>query len=103
MTLETRVPEGADAGAPVSLGVPALAGVYRLSGVVPDDRIVAVNVVNARESAIVTSDDVPIATRGGASARAGEAAPREVWTWFVIGAGTMLVLEWLLFAWRMRV
>ncbi len=100
-TLETRVSDPSAAGV-VSLGVPPFVGVYSVRGVVDADAVAPVNLVDAAESAIRTSDTLPIATRAGASAAAGEAAPREVWHWFVLAAVGLLVLEWLLFAWRMR-
>lgn len=102
-TLEARVPESLGSGGLVSLGVPALTGVYEVRGAAEEDAIAPVNLFDARESSIATRDSVPIATRSGSAASAGEASPREVWAWFVIGAAGFLTLEWLLFAWRMRV
>jgi hypothetical protein len=87
----------------VSLGVPALTGVYEVRGAAEEDAIAPVNLFDARESSIATRDSTPIATRSGSAASAGEASPREVWAWFVLAAVGFLTLEWLLFAWRMRV
>jgi hypothetical protein len=102
-TLEARVPESAPSSGTVSLGVPAFVGVYSVRGVIAGDSVAPVNLTDATESAIRTSDTLPIATRAGAAATAGEAAPREVWHWFVLAAVGFLAMEWLLFAWRMRV
>ena len=102
-TLEARVPESLGSGGLVSLGVPALTGVYEVRGAAEEDAVAPVNLFDARESSIATRDSVPIATRSGSAASAGEPSPREVWAWFVIAAGGFLTLEWLLFAWRMRV
>ncbi len=100
-TLEARV-TGRGASGVVSLGVPPFVGVYSVRGVDDADSVAPVNLADASESAIRTSDSLPIATRAGASTAAGEAAPREVWHWFVLAAVGFLALEWLLFAWRMR-
>jgi hypothetical protein len=102
VTLEARVPEPAGAPGTVSLGVPERVGVYSVRGVIAGDSVAAVNLTDSNESAIQTGDTLPIATRAGAAATAGEAAPREVWHWFVLAAVGFLALEWLLFAWRMR-
>jgi hypothetical protein len=102
-TLEARVPESLGSGGLVSLGVPALTGAYEVRGAAEEDAIAPVNLFDARESSIATRDSMPIATRSGSAASAGEASPREVWAWFVLAAVGFLTLEWLLFAWRMRV
>ena len=59
--------------------------------------------MNPNESAIATRSSVDV---GGITAQAADlddAAPREVWHWFVLAALALLSLEWLLFAWRTRV
>lgn len=101
--LEARVPEALGSGGLVSLGIPAFTGLYEVVGATEDDAIAPVNLLDGGESSIATEDSMPIATRSGASAMAGEASPREVWAWFVLGAAGVFILEWLLFAWRMRV
>ena len=101
-TLEARPPSDGSF-APVSLGVPPRAGVYELTGVAQEDSAAPVNLVDARESAIGVTDRLPVTTRRGDAVAAGEASPREIWYLFALGALLPLVVEWLLFAWRMRV
>lgn len=100
-TLEARAPADGSA-APVSLGIPPRAGLYSLEGVLPEDAAAPVNVVDSGESAIRRSDRLPIATRDSDAVGAGEASAREVWHWFALASVFPLALEWLLFAWRMR-
>ncbi len=87
----------------VSAGVLARAGLYRADGGAPRDAVVAVNLVDPFESAIPVRDEVSIAGRDVRAGSLGEASPREVWMWFVLAALLLLVLEWLLYAWRTRV
>lgn len=63
---------------------------------------VATNLLSAQESALETRDDMMV---DGAIVTAGSLnalAPREIRDWFVALAIVLLVLEWMLFAWRMR-
>lgn len=102
--VEARVPVREDrAGERVTLGVLERVGVYELGGVVERDRAVAVNLVDARESALRTSRGI---RAGGGAVRieaAEERGTREVWHWFVLFALGLLTIEWFLYAWRMRV
>lgn len=95
-----RVPEESST---VSLGALPLAGVYRAEGVVPGDRLLPVNVLNEQESALATRDEVRIAGETTAASSLGAGAPLEIWRWFVLAGLAILTLEWLLYAWRMRV
>jgi hypothetical protein len=93
---------GGSAGTPtVALGVVERAGLYSARGATDDTAIVAVNLVNATETAlrVVKQIDLP---GGVVAAAGGPAAPREVWAWFVLGALALLSVEWVIFARRMR-
>ena len=98
--IERAVEPGAGS---LELGVLPRAGVYRLTGVQAGDRLIPVNVASAEESAIATADALDLAGGTATAAGVGAAAPREVWRWFTLAGFVLLSLEWLLFAWRMRV
>jgi hypothetical protein len=83
----------------VMVGPLERAGVYT-TGAVPG--VVAVNVADEGESALVTRDSIEVAGRAAAESSA-EAGPREVWPWYVLVAGGLLVLEWLIYGLRSRV
>lgn len=84
----------------VALGVLRRAGVYTTRSPRVQDKGVAVNLLDEVESALRTRDDLPIgATAARTPALAGQ---RELWPWCVMAAGALLVLEWLLYAARMR-
>ena len=100
--LELTVPVR-DADRSAALGALPLAGVYTAQGATERDSLLAVNLADAAESRIGSADAVEIA---GAPATGGEGAigtPREIWFWFVLGAASLLTVEWFLFAWQMRV
>lgn len=101
-TLEARAPADGSASR-VSLGIPTRAGLYSLAGALPEDAVAPVNLADARESAIRAAERLPITTRDSDAVRAGEAAPREIWHLFALASVLFLAMEWLLFAWRMRV
>jgi len=94
-----RVPEGQRTA---SLGLLPRAGVYRVEGAAAGDEVLAVNLVNARESAIATSDEAPRVGGGDGGRGVAAAAPREIWRWFVLLGFGLATLEWLLQAWRLR-
>jgi len=99
--ITVEAPVGEDGSA--NLGVLPIAGVYEVQGAAADDRLVAVNLLDPGESAIATRDEVDV---GGETARAGgvgAAAPREIWRWFLLAGAGLLAIEWLLYAWSMRV
>ncbi len=87
----------------VNLGAFDRAGVYRLTGVVSEDRVTPVNLLNEGESQIATRDTVRVAGETLSSDSLGAGAPLEVWRWFVLAGLGILTIEWLLYAWRMRV
>jgi len=100
VTLERPVPAGGDA---VELGVVPRAGVYRLTGVDAGDQLIPVNLASPNESAIATFDALDLAGGPTAASGVGAAAPREIWRWFALAGLALLTIEWLLYAWRMRV
>jgi hypothetical protein len=99
------VPTAKDgAGASVSLGLPRRAGVYQCEGAAPEFDRIAANLVDARESALGTERSISVGgrnSRAGAD-HAGESPKREVWHWFIIGAGALLTIEWFMYAWKAK-
>lgn len=95
--------EAAPDVANVNLGVLPLAGVHQISGVVESDALLPVNLQSASESAIETRDSLRIAGRAADAGTLESGTPREVWRWFVLAGLAILTIEWLLYAWRMRV
>lgn len=100
--MRVRVP--ADSG-PIPLGILPRAGVYVVENAPPEDppaaRLVAVNLLDARESSIATAASVDIGD--GIQVR-GSSGPvrRELWMYFVLAAVILLTSEWFLYAWRAR-
>ncbi|MEM1423815.1 MAG: VWA domain-containing protein, partial [Planctomycetota bacterium] len=86
----------------VVFGVVPRAGVYtaRTPG---GTRPIAINLVDARESALVTRD-LPVVGGQVRPAQSGEGPPGtvEVWRWFILAALAILVIEFLLYARKMR-
>ncbi|MFI4896747.1 MAG: hypothetical protein ACIARR_02860, partial [Phycisphaerales bacterium JB059] len=100
---EVAVPGTLPAGAAVDLGVLERVGVYeaRRGGASTE---VCVNLLDAAESRIDTPRSIEVGGGRVTPASVGDApAAREVWHWFVLAASVLLVLEWTLYAWRMRV
>lgn len=78
-------------------------GVLTVEGVeAPFDRL-AINVMDAAESDIRPIDALRVNAERIRSASAGEIAPRELWPWFGTIALMLLVIEWLVYARRVRV
>lgn len=77
------------------------AGVYRVEPPGPEP-FVAVNLGNALETALATRESIEVGGRAVGAAGGGDVA-REVWPWFVLAASALLMIEWLVYAWRMRV
>lgn len=105
--MELDVLQAGSDGGVASMGIPRLAGVYRLQARGPDDQVersIAVNLLDPRVSALQTSDMVEIAGRpmGGSVGATQERSLREIWSWFVLAAGILLSVEWFVYAWRMR-
>lgn len=97
-----RAQGGAGVGGVVTLGPVARAGVYTVRGDGAEERVVCVNVTDATESALASPEVIDV---GGVrvSAGAGLAGPREIWAMLVMAAGVLLVVEWLVYAARVRV
>ncbi|MCL4743150.1 MAG: VWA domain-containing protein [Phycisphaerales bacterium] len=96
------LPPPTPGAAPTNLGVVERAGVHRVGD---SGGVVAVNLLSETESLLRTADTLAISGRPVASAHPGETptAPREVWPWFVLTAGLLLAVEWVLYALGMRV
>ncbi|TVQ31678.1 MAG: VWA domain-containing protein [Phycisphaeraceae bacterium] len=103
ISFEARVTADADDRLRAVVGPIPRAGVYLVEGAAAGDRILPVNLVSPHESAIATSDTVEVAGRSARSASLGDAAPREIWHWFVMVAFALLMIEWLFFAMRTKV
>ncbi len=95
-------PPQAPGGEPVNLGVIERAGVLRPAG---SGTPIAVNLLSEHESLLRTADALAISGRPVAAAQPGDTptAPREIWPWFVLAAGLLLAVEWVLYALGMRV
>lgn len=87
------------AGGRAALGVLERAGVYVGAADSGDTAVdpVAVNLLNALESGVGSSDTIVVGNRSVAGAAA-SAGVLEVWWWFLLGALLLLVVEWLVFA-----
>lgn len=96
-TIPLHVEGEVASGAPVER-----AGVYTVKGDSALDTAVAVNLVNAIESSLVSPADLKVGS-ATLSSRAGLAAPRELWPYALMIAAGLLVVEWVLYAWRARV
>lgn len=90
-----------DPGEEVSMGVIERAGVYRALGATVDR--VAVNLADAGESSLASRDTLRIGGRSLGAGSGGASGPTEVWHWFVMAAGALATIEWVLYALRMRV
>jgi hypothetical protein len=90
-----------DAGREAAIGTGSLvlerAGVYTLrgAGIAPGTRI-AVNLGDEFESRLGSSDRVAIAGELVAGTT-GAPRPQELWFWFVLAAGLVLVVEWVVY------
>ena len=97
----TRHPAGPGGRTPV--GVLPRVGLYTLDGAPPELPALPVNLLDATESALAIERSVDIAGEPRDATTARAVAPREVWRWLVAAAMALLVLEWFVFARRMRV
>lgn len=78
------------------------AGLYRVTGSVPDDALLAVNMSDEWESFVRLRDDLPVIGSSGSAAGRGPPPVRELWPWLLIAALVLLTAEWLIFARSMR-
>lgn len=85
---------------PLSLGMLDIAGLYTVQHQSARQSI-PVNLLDANESLLATSDELRIGIRGVAAAAAAK-TPRELWHWFVIGAAALLAVEWIVFTVKAR-
>ena len=86
----------------VVFGVLPRAGLYRAE-LPSGGRTIAVNLVSAAESALRTRDTPVVAGQTPDAQGAGAGAGTiEVWRWFVLGAFALLALEFVFYAWKMR-
>lgn len=85
------------------LGAIERVGVYRLRGTEPPDELLAVNLLDEEESAIVTRDRLAVAGRTLGSGRVDTVSVRELWRWFVLAGLTIACIEWLIYAKKMKV
>ncbi len=93
--------EVGEASGPVALGVVERVGVYETRGArIP---ALAVNLLSPNESAIASREDLRIGGEVLAGSGEGDDAPMEIWHWLVIAAGVLLMVEWVVYALRMRV
>lgn len=90
------------ASAQASLGVIGRVGVYQFEGSARQPPILPVNLLSASESAVRPSSPIVLTGRTIAPAQSGETTPREIRWWFVLAASLLLLVEWMLFASRMR-
>ncbi|MEL6312370.1 MAG: hypothetical protein AAFQ17_08435, partial [Pseudomonadota bacterium] len=90
------------AGPAVPVGVVERAGLYGVD-TGTDRGFVAVNLANTRESSIVTRAADEISVGGDPAPGVDDlSGPREIWTWFILGAGALLLVEWLIYGLRMK-
>lgn len=91
--------QGVDAG-PLSLGLFPRAGVWQGPGIAPP--AIAVNFTHADESRLEVRSELTI---GGSTARAAAQleGPRELWPLLIAAAGLLLLIEWFVYAARVRV
>ena len=90
------------ASAQASLGVIGRVGVYQLEGSARQPPILPVNLLSASESAVRSSSPIVLTGRTIIPAQSGDSTPREIRWWFVLAASLLLLVEWMLFASRMR-
>jgi hypothetical protein len=95
--------EVSESGARVTLGPLSRVGLYEIEGVIEADAVAAANLLDPTESRIATPDPIQLAAGPITATTAADAAPKEVWHWFALAAIVALGIEWIVYAWRMRV
>lgn len=84
----------------LSVGVLPHAGVY-IPTAARELPPLAVNLFDATESSLAERTSLDIASADPVASAI--ESPREVWPWFVLAAALALILEWIVYAWQMRV
>lgn len=103
IALSVEVPAGMAPGDEISLGRIERAGVYRVEGTpAGPEGLVCINLLDETESGLRVQPAMEISGRP-VRPFAAEQSPREVWPWFIAAAAILLVIEWFLYAFRMRV
>lgn len=90
-------------GERITIGPLSRVGIYEIEGVVEPDAVAAANLLDSTESRIDSPDPIQLATGPVTATTAADAAPKEVWHWFALAAIAALCIEWMVYAWRMRV
>lgn len=92
---------GPGGGATIDLGIIPRAGLYGVAAR-SSQRLVAINLADPGETALTVRREIDA---GGEPAPSVESVsgPREIRSWFVLGAAVLLALEWLVYGSRMRV
>lgn len=88
---------------PVSVGLLAKAGVYRVEGVTGIEGIVPVNVASERETLARAREAIEIGGQRVGTGDEEDVALREIWPWLVLAAAGLLAIEWFVVAWLNRV
>lgn len=88
------------ASAPLSVVLPR-AGVYEVAFAEPAQ--LPINLASPEESRLRTASTLSLPSAEIAGGGAASVVPREIWSWFVIAALILLSVEWLYYAWKMRV
>ncbi|MCC6677357.1 MAG: VWA domain-containing protein [Phycisphaerales bacterium] len=102
-TLSVDVPPGLSPGDEFSVGRIERAGVYRIEGAPAGPQgLVCINLLDETESGLRVEPAMEISGRP-VRPYAAEQSSREVWPWFIAAAAALLVIEWFLYAFRMRV
>jgi len=96
-----RVADGTTRESRAAVGVIPRVGLYSVTGA--DHNSVAINLSDPHESMLKAEDAVRVAGRQIESSGSARARPREVWIWFVIAAGMLLLIEWVVFGVQSRV
>lgn len=98
----TATPQVSDSGASVGFGVLSRVGVYRTKPPIAGRETIGVSLLDASESSLLTRRELSIGGRAVAAGSAGSVG-REVWDWCVLAAISLLAIEWLVYAARMKV
>lgn len=87
----------------LTLPTPSRVGVAMVEGVEPPFDRLAINLADAGETDIRPVESLRVNAERIRAGSAGEVTPRELWPWLAAVALTLLVIEWLVYARRVRV